>query len=91
MSLHNFRVNLNGSSAEALKEQHLKVLHAVWALDKAMGEATPHGRDYQTLGSEAMNLCVKDKATLIALRQSLRGIEQWAEEGAMRANEQGGR
>ena len=87
---HHFQINLNGSSAERLRELHLDVLRAVWALDKALGEATPHGRDYQTLpNGDALR--DTDTAHVRNLRQQLRNIEQWAEEGATRANEQGGR
>lgn len=41
-------VNLNGTMAESLLDQHRDVLTAVDALRKALGSARPHGRDYQT-------------------------------------------
>jgi hypothetical protein len=41
-------VNLNGASRESLIEQHRRVLDAAGDLLKALGDAFPHGRDYQT-------------------------------------------
>ena len=40
-------VNLNGSSANELLDQQLRVLRAVDALWEVMRVAAPHGRDYQ--------------------------------------------
>lgn len=40
-------VNLNGTSREALVQQQIKVLGCLTALSVALGEASPHGRDYQ--------------------------------------------
>lgn len=40
-------VNLNGSSRESLLEKEGKVLTALVALQEALREAYPHGRDYQ--------------------------------------------
>jgi hypothetical protein len=39
---------MNGTSKSALLDQYKKCLKALRELDAAMGEATPHGRDYQT-------------------------------------------
>ena len=50
------QVNFNGSSKEALMKQNLKVLKAAKQLLEAMCEASPHGRDYQTLPIEAYRL-----------------------------------
>jgi len=41
------KVNLNGTSAKALTAQVVAVREALEALDKALAEASPHGRDYQ--------------------------------------------
>lgn len=40
-------VNLNGTARADLVQQQVDVLDALTALDKAMAEAMPHGRDYQ--------------------------------------------
>lgn len=39
-------VHLNGSGKAALLEQFNGVREAIWAAQKAMSEAHPHGRDY---------------------------------------------
>lgn len=41
-------VNLNGATRESLISQYVAVRDAADALLKALGEAFPHGRDYQT-------------------------------------------
>ena len=41
------QINLNGTSKQQLIEQQLGVAAALRTLLKAMGEAAPHGRDYQ--------------------------------------------
>ena len=41
-------VNMNGSSQEELLEQVMAAKEAVAIAMKALAEATPHGRDYQT-------------------------------------------
>ena len=41
-------VNLNGTSREALVEQQMDVVTAADALIKAMANAMPHPRDFQT-------------------------------------------
>jgi glucokinase len=42
-------VNLNGSSKESLLNDYLAIMRALEAANKAMAEATPHGRDFQTV------------------------------------------
>lgn len=49
----NPRVNLNGTSRAALIEQATAVIEAATALEKALAEASPHGRDYQTYPDNA--------------------------------------
>lgn len=39
-------VHLNGSGKESLLEQYHGIREAIWATQKAMAEAHPHGRDY---------------------------------------------
>jgi len=41
-------VNMNGTSQEVLLEQVMAAKEAVAIAMKALAEATPHGRDYQT-------------------------------------------
>jgi hypothetical protein len=41
-------INLNGSPRKMLVEQQCDVLAAIRELQKAMQEASPNGRDYQT-------------------------------------------
>jgi hypothetical protein len=41
-------VNNNGTSKKALMDQLLAVYEAGRAMEKALAEASPHGRDYQT-------------------------------------------
>jgi uncharacterized protein YqgV (UPF0045/DUF77 family) len=42
------QINLNGSTRKSLVEQQCDVLAAIRELQKAMQEASPNGRDYQT-------------------------------------------
>jgi hypothetical protein len=42
------QINLNGTSREALVAQQCDVLAAIRALQEALQEASPNGRDYQT-------------------------------------------
>jgi len=41
------QISINGTSRRALMEQQLAVLEAFRALEHAMNEAAPNGRDYQ--------------------------------------------
>ena len=42
------KLNLNGTSKEELLFSYTVVLRTLREVDKAMADATPHGRDYQT-------------------------------------------
>ena len=44
----NFKVNMNGDTAETLIEGHLEVHRAADALITALNKMHPHGRNYQT-------------------------------------------
>ena len=46
--LHGPVVNLNGATRESLLKQHMEVAAAARALYRALADAGPHGRDYQT-------------------------------------------
>jgi len=47
----NLRVNLNGTSRESLCDQFIRIDRACRKVDAALAEATPHGRDYQTVST----------------------------------------
>jgi hypothetical protein len=49
------QINLNGSPREVLVSQQLRVLDALRALQAAMQEASPNGRDYQTMPMGTLN------------------------------------
>jgi hypothetical protein len=46
------QINLNGSPKERLVEQQCDVMHAITALQEAMQQASPNGRDYQIRPAE---------------------------------------
>ena len=48
IELHGPVVNLNGAERQSLIDQHIAVARAADDLLKALGQAFPHGRDYQT-------------------------------------------
>jgi hypothetical protein len=45
-------VNINGNSRENLVDQAFEVSAKAESLLQALGRASPHGRDYQTRGSD---------------------------------------
>lgn len=45
------RVNLNGTSKESLVSQYTKVMRKLDDTLGLMGEAMPHGRDFQTMNN----------------------------------------
>ena len=70
------KVNLNGTSKSDLLDQYKKCLRALRELDKAMGEAMPHGRDYQThttafAGDDARKAWGQRRVWLEELRKDL--------------------
>ena len=80
-------VNMNGSSANELLDQQLRVLRAVDALWEAMRVAAPHGRDYQLAPerydsarsdfndtADALEL-IKSRANALALH--LADVQDW--------------
>jgi hypothetical protein len=77
-------VNLNGTSAFELLEQHLVVKRHLTHAIAALQEACPHGRDYQTLGDykalQALHIALDEHSNrLLRLRQVLVEIETIAE------------
>lgn len=51
-------INLNGTSAEELIEQHATAREAVLAAMKAMQARGPNGRDYQTAPTGALRIAL---------------------------------
>ena len=49
------QINLNGSPRQVLVDQQCDVMHALERLQKAMQEASPNGRDYQTMPMGTFN------------------------------------
>ena len=77
-------VNLNGTAASELLEQHLLVKRHLQHAIEALQEACPHGRDYQTLGGEKASQALyraldEHSNRLLRLRQVLVEIETIAE------------
>ncbi len=53
------QVNNNGTSKKELMDQLIAVAHAGRAMQNALTNATPHGRDYQTLKPGAYQVARK--------------------------------
>jgi|TARA_R110000824_G_scaffold199750_1_gene383736 hypothetical protein len=47
-------VHLNGTSGESLVEQRLDIVEALVEVEKAIGQAWPHGRDFYPQGPDAL-------------------------------------
>lgn len=80
------QVNLNGSPGGRLVEQQVKVLNALYRLEEALAEASPHGRDYQTLPEGAYQQARDAWAERRMLAQDLR---HEIEAHALKIQEQG--
>lgn len=82
-------VNLNGMGAVELAGLYLDVSSALRLANKAMGEAMPHGRDYQTMplinGQEPAVLA---RAAVNERRQVLLELEREYEEMALAIHRQ---
>jgi hypothetical protein len=73
------QVSLNGTNKQELVSQQLAVVGAIRVLLEAMGEAAPHGRDYQRDPSQlepAKKAWMDRRMLVYALRKE---IEQHAE------------
>jgi hypothetical protein len=83
-------VNLNGSSKESLLQDYLAIMRALEAANKAMAEATPHGRDFQTVpngewvGQKAREAFHERRALIRAMYAEFEAV-------ALAISEQGGR
>ena len=76
-----FKINLNGDAPRTLKDQYRAVHEAARALDKALAESMPHGRNYQTADAGDYE---KDREWWETLRQYVDIIEDQAGDGARR-------
>ena len=80
------QVNNNGTSKKELMEQLIAVAHAGREMEKALSNAAPHGRDYQTLKPGAFQVARKqweDRAKRIS------SVMDEIEELAMAIQDQG--
>lgn len=77
-------VNINGTSAESLMEQHLEIMHRCTLLIEAMSQAMPHGRDYAT-----PDACTNARGEHRARMMEIETIRQCAEKIALNIQEQG--
>jgi hypothetical protein len=82
-----FQINLNGDRPETLREQFVAVLEAARALDKALGAAWPHGRNYQ-LSVTPRGDYFADCESIRTLRAVIPAIEEWAKSAVERVDEQ---
>jgi hypothetical protein len=72
------QINLNGTASSVLLRQNLDAMESVNQALKHLGDAAPHGRDYQTLDSQAYPAAhlehVARRARLEAVRDELSAI-----------------
>lgn len=81
------RVNLNGTSKEDLVRQYTRVMRHLDETLGLMGEATPHGRDFQTFPDGAM-LTTSARAAWHDRMQVLSAIRAEVEKLAISINDQ---
>ncbi|WNL50770.1 hypothetical protein RPALISO_183 [Ruegeria phage RpAliso] len=77
-----FIVNINGDTPDTLKKNHLKVVRAARALEEALREAAPNGRNYQFEGGPEE--FEKDREEMHAMIRSAVDTQRWAENTAVR-------
>jgi len=73
-------VNLNGTARSDLVDQWKNVVNATDALMQAMFEASPHGRDYQTVSPEDYR---KDRQEWTANLDKASELHKWALDTAL--------
>lgn len=74
------RINLNGTGSSELLEQYLNAKRAIQLAVEALGEAWPHGRDYQTLPPGAHQVAMNEHADRMnRLRAVMAEVETIAE------------
>jgi len=73
-------VNLNGTSKAALLHLHMEALRALMAAENKLAACYPHGRDYQTMGTESLQTaCDQHWARTESLHRIRQEIETIAE------------
>lgn len=73
-------LNINGASADMLLEGYEKAYRVLRELLGAMGDITPHGRDYQTVDKEVYDRAREEHvARIVALHKIEREIIELAQ------------
>ena len=73
-------ININGTSARALLEQHLTAIEALRAAITKVQEAAPNGRDYQTAPANSFSHAQQEhRRRLSRLEDVIDELEQIAE------------
>ena len=87
MQKHRFAIHIGGDNPDHMKEGFIAVMNAARALDEALRNTAPNGRNYYVLltGEEDLRDDVNEYQ---ATRRKAEEIRAWAEEGAMRVLEQ---
>jgi hypothetical protein len=68
-------VHLNGTSRDSLVKQRIGIIDALLGVEKAIGQAWPHGRDYYPQGPDALSAAEqvwKERVNIVAdLREDI--------------------
>ena len=81
-------VHLNGTSRDSLVQQRLDIVQALFEVEKVIGQAWPHGRDYYPQGPDALSAAQqvwKERVTIVAdLRDEINeeALRIFSQEGA---------
>lgn len=65
-------IHINGTGAKELLAQQRGVLDACRALQHALADAAPHGRDYYPYGKDRINEAINDHAKRVAMVNKIR-------------------
>jgi hypothetical protein len=71
------RPQLNGDTRQTLVNQYSKLATAIIQMTEALGEAAPHGRNYQHLAN-AREAQEQDRRRWGEARNALAGVEDYA-------------
>lgn len=80
-------VHINGTDGNELLEQWKNVMDAAKVLEKALHDATPHGRDYYIMGPEPF---INARGAHIEMLESVAAISKVAMETAIGISNQMG-
>lgn len=80
-------VNLNGTSVQGLLDQQAQIVDACEALQKALSNASPHGRDYP----DSLLRLAEDAAAVSSVFQQVQVIADRADAAIARVITLGGR